>query len=184
MPRQRNLSLTFNWYVDVQTEQALEQQEVKTATKSYASPPTAILGFAPPSQGSPALTPVSSKHSWPASFLDSTNAKKKRPAQLTSSAHDSEFDEVQQLASADSGAESSHKVAAEGAAGDDNGDGNDYGAAWRDAAESPTASPLLAPAADTGIGQSLCHTLSALSCCFQPALACHVKRAKMLLVSF
>ena len=148
----------------MQAEEAIAQEAeaAKAATRSYPSPPTAILGFAPRAPASANnRTPASGKHSWPADFFDNISKANKSRHQITSSQHSSEGNAVPMLANAESvdgGTVSSHAASGDslGVAGDENGDGNDYGAAWRDAAQSPAASPSVAPAAATGtlVGQS------------------------------
>ena len=143
---------TFQQHLaNVQAEEAIVQgaEAAKAASRSYPSPPTAILGFGPPGPASANNhTPTSGEHSWPADFFDSISKGNKGRPQIISSENGSEANATHRAGSLDSGAELSHVVSGDGLGvmGDQNGDGNDYGAVWRDAAESPAP-----PAAATGI---------------------------------
>ena len=135
----------------MQAEEAAQQESAAARTPSRPRPPTAVLGFAPPSQASPSTftVPASGKHSWPAHFFDDSR-KKRRTAD---SEQESAAGSGHQDESVDTGAVSSCMGNGDSMAGD--GLDKDFGAAWRDAAQSPLPSQCPAPAPDTGV--SGCH---------------------------
>lgn len=130
----------------IQAEKAAQQDAIAAKTPSRPQPPTAVLGFAPPSKATPAPIPTSGKFSWPVNFF-SDGSRKKRICQATSSKQDS--DAASRVESVDSGAVSSHVGNGDGTAGI--GMDKNFGAAWRDAAQSPSPT---APAHSTGVSAS------------------------------
>ena len=102
-----------------------------------------MLGFAPTSHTSDEPQSATGKHSWPADFFDSS--RKRYHAAALGSEKGSETSGAVQLESLGSGAESSHVTAvadADGVAGEV---GQDYGAAWREAAHFSPAPPSPPP---------------------------------------
>ena len=136
----------------MQAEEAAQQESAAASKPSCPRPPTAVLGFAPLSQASPSPSPMPAfgKHSWPAHFFD--NSKKKRICQAADSEQESVAASGHQDESGDTGAVSSRMGNGDSMAGD--GLDKDFGAAWRDAAQSPVLSQSPAPAPETG--QSAC----------------------------
>lgn len=152
----------------MQAEEAAQQESAAAGKPSRPRPPTAVLGFAPLSQASPSPTPAFGNHSWPPHFFD--NSKKKRICQAADSEQESVAASGHQDESGDTGAVSSRMGNGDSMAGD--GLDKDFGAAWRDAAQSPVLSQSPAPVPETG--QSGClrqpHKFShtpefLLSCC-------------------
>lgn len=127
----------------MQAEEAAQQASAAVTTPSRPRPPTAVLGFAPPSPFSPATKPATGKYSWPANFFD--DSKNKKICQAADSEQESAPAGGLPDESVDTGAVSSHKGNGDIMA--DGGQGKDFGAAWRDAAQSPppSQSPVSAP---------------------------------------
>ncbi|KAL0017880.1 hypothetical protein WJX77_007036 [Trebouxia sp. C0004] len=132
-----------------QAEKAAEEEAAagRAAAKGPARPPTAMLGFAPISHTLNEPPSATGKCSWPANFFDSS--RKRHHAAAPDSENGSETSGAVQLESLGSGAESSLETAAVEADGGDGEIGQDYGAAWRDAAHYSPASPS-PPPKDTG----------------------------------
>ena len=130
----------------MQAEEAAQQESAAARTPSRPRPPTIVLGYAPPSQASPSTTLASGKHSWPAHFFD--DSRKKRIRQAADNEQESATASEHRDESVDSGAVSSHMGDGDSMAGD--GLEKDFGAAWRDAAQSPMPSQSATPAPETG----------------------------------
>ena len=130
----------------VQAEEAAQQETAAASTPSRPRPPTAVLGFAPPSQASPSPTPASGKHSWPAHFF--IDSGKKRVCLAADGEQESAVASGRQDESVDTGAVSSGMGNGDTMAA--NGLDEDFGAAWRESARSPLPSQSLAPAPETG----------------------------------
>lgn len=126
----------------MQAEEAVKQESAAKTTPSRPRPPTAVLGFAPPSPFSPATKPATGKYSWPANFFD--DSRNKKVCQAADSEQESAAVGQHQDELVDTGAVSSHMGNGDSTAGDEQE--KDFGAAWRDAAQSPPPhqSPALA----------------------------------------
>jgi len=137
-----------------QAEKAAKEEAAaaRAAASGPARPPTALLGFAPAPQASGRAQSATGKYSWPANFFD--DSKKKRSSEaaaLDASEQGSETSGAFGRGSRGSGAVSSEVVNGEEAGGDS---GQDYGAVWRDAAQSSPVSPSPSP---SNTGDSLSH---------------------------
>jgi len=132
-----------------QAEKAAEEDAAagRAAASGPARPPTTMLGFTPTSHTPNEPQSATGKHSWPANFFDI--GRKRRHATALGSENGSETSGAVQLESLGNGAESSQVIAAVEADGVDGEGGQDYGAAWRDAAHFSPASPN-PPPQDTG----------------------------------
>ena len=143
----------------MQAEEAVKQESAATTTPSRPRPPTAVLGFAPPSPFSPATKPTTGKYSWPANFFDDN--KNEKVCQATDSEQGSAAAGQHQDESVDTGAVSSHMGNGDSVAGDGqekDGQEKDCGAAWRDAAQSPPPHQSPPPAAHNGASGSAYQT--------------------------
>lgn len=161
----------------MQAEEAAQQESAAARTPSRPRPPTAVLGYAPPSQASPSPStmPSSGKHSWPAHFFD--DSRKKKIRQAADSEQESAAGSRHQDESVDTSAVSSRMGNGDSMAGD----GLDFGAAWRDAAQSPLPSQSAAPAPEDGASVCSEHCKFpyvaefVVSCCDTRCLTKHCK---------
>ena len=144
----------------MQAEEAVKQEPAATTTPSRPRPPTAVLGFAPPSPFCPTTKPTTGKYSWPANFFD--DSKQEKVCKAADSEQESAAAGQHQDELVDTGAVSSYMGNGDSVAGDGqekdgqekDGQEKDFGAAWRDAAQSPPPHQSPAPAAHNGMSGS------------------------------
>lgn len=148
----------------LQAEKAAEEEAAaaRAAASGPACPPTAVLGYAPASQTSGQAHRTTGKHSWPADLFASHHKKRRTAAQSssedgseTSGAHRDSRDNGAVNGALD-GAVSTHVTESQEGAGEG---GQDYGAVWRDAAQTSPAPPSPPPPEESG-------ALSSFGVCF------------------
>ena len=137
-------------YLQAEREAEEEAAAARAAANSPARPPTALLGFAPASQASETTQSGTGKHSWPTTFFDGPVKKHRAHSVVFNSGEQgSEASGAHDLNRVDSGTVSSVAKADKEGGSDGEEAGQDYGAAWREAAQSSPAQPMPSPQ-DTG----------------------------------